>query len=151
MRLTILLLTFISMVVLSGIQNNVNASLQDSSISFTKPIKWPKSWDKYVGKHVTVEGIALDSKSGAVVSSGKGPDIFIDGLENWPDGFYLGQRKGKKVLVTGLVVVRNVLPAFVDEKYGPRKTGIPVEKESDVAAAEKKYLLQDAKWMLQEK
>lgn len=112
-------------------------------------ISWPKDWSKYLNQKVIVEGTAVDAKLGALLI-GKGPDIWIDGLDAWPQGFYLGGKEGKTLRVTAVVIERADLPAFVS-KEGEQKSGIPVEKQSDLEQAKKRFLLKDATWIVIEK
>lgn len=109
------------------------------------PTKWPKDWSAHVGKVVTVEGMSINQKVGAALW-GEGETVFIDGLNSWPDGFYLGGEKGKRLCVTGTVIERHDLPVFIPRKGEPAKAGIPVPEGTDLHKASRRFLLQDAKW-----
>lgn len=125
-----------------------NCSDKKVNINPSKPsglISWPLDWSIYLNQKVTVEGIAVDSKLGAQLL-GDGADIFIDGLDSWPTGFYLGGRKGKRLYVTGTVIERSDLPAFAPTQNEVPKAGIPVNKDSDLEKARKRFLLKDAMW-----
>ncbi len=78
-------------------------------------MRWPTDWSVHVGKLVTIEGVAIDQKLGATLT-GEGEPIFIDGIDGWPDGFYLGGDRGKRVRVTGMVIERHDLPVFIPKK-----------------------------------
>src|SRR4051794_35401591 len=69
-------------------------------------VKWPKDWTKHLGQTMTLEGTAADAKFGALLEGGSGA-IWIDGLEQWPEGFYPGEGKGKRLWVSGTVIVRD--------------------------------------------
>lgn len=109
---------------------------------------WPKDWSAAVGKKLTLEGVALDAKSGALLRGDSSQEIWIDGLDSWPNGFYLGGDKGKRVRVTGTVIMRADLPAYVAKEGELPKSGIPVQRESDLKAARTRYFLKDATWVL---
>jgi hypothetical protein len=113
-------------------------------------VTWPASWASSLGRTVTVEGVALDAKLGAVVRGGEGQgEIAIDQLAAWPPGYYLGLQNGRRVRVTGRVIERADLPVFEEPAPGaPQSTGIPVPKGADLARASRHFLLADAKWTL---
>ena len=106
---------------------------------------WPKAWAPLAGTRVTVEGTALDAKMGAILA-GDGVEIWIDGRDSWPDGYYHGCRNGRRVRVSGLVIVRDDLPVFVPEKGEPQRAGMPVPAGTDLAQACRRYLLSEARW-----
>lgn len=110
---------------------------------------WPPDWSIYLGRRVTLAGIALDAKSGALLR-GDGAEIWIDGLDAWPPGYYLGGQQGRRVRVTGTVITRADLPIFVDEPGALPNSGIPVPPGTDLEQAAKRYLLQGATWELLE-
>ncbi len=113
------------------------------------PMDWPQSWTTHIGKKVTLYGKAIDEKSGAALYCvGKAfcPAIYIDGLDTWPDGLYLGGDAGKSVIVTGTVIERDDLPVFIENKNEPAKQGIPVPPGTDLKKASHRFLLKDAKW-----
>lgn len=110
---------------------------------------WPQNWANYLGQSITIEGIALDAKLGALLA-GDGPDIWIDSLDSWPAGFYLDGRQGKRVRVTGTVIERYDLPAFTSKEGDLPKTGMPVPPGADLQQASHRFLLRDANWVLVE-
>ncbi|KAF0249900.1 MAG: hypothetical protein FD167_696 [bacterium] len=118
---------------------NLNPSKSNQLIS------WPLDWSLYLNKKVTIKGTAVDSKLGALLL-GQGSEIWIDGLDAWPAGFYLGGRQGKLLQVTGIVIERNDLPVFVPKEGEQPKAGIPVNKESDLTQTSKRFLRKDANW-----
>lgn len=106
---------------------------------------WPRDWSSHVGQTVTLEGTAVDLKFGARLH-GDGNAIWIDGLDAWPDGFYLGGEKGKRLRVTGVVIKRDDLPVFFQKPGEPVRQGMPVKSEEELATAKWRYLLKNAKW-----
>lgn len=111
------------------------------------PTGWPKDWSKHIGQTVTLEGTAGNAKLGAMLH-GNGQTIWIDGLDAWPEGYYQGGDKGKRVRVTGKVIERSDLPVFEQKPGEPPRAGIPVQQGGDVKAARRRFLLTDAKWTL---
>jgi hypothetical protein len=109
------------------------------------PMQWPKDWSVYLGKRITVEGMATNPKVGPALS-GNGEAIFIDGMNSWPDDFCLGDR-GKRLRVTGTVIERHDLPVFIWRKGQPPLSGIPVPEGTDLHKASRRFLLQNAKWI----
>lgn len=110
---------------------------------------WPVDWSAYLGQRVTLAGTALDAKSGALLR-GDGAEIWIDGLDAWPPGYYLGGQQGRRVRATGTVITRADLPVFIDEPGALPRSGIPVPPGTDPAQAARRYLLQNATWELLE-
>jgi hypothetical protein len=110
---------------------------------------WPRDWSKYLGRSITLEGKAANAKQGAVLL-GDGDEIWIDGLEAWPDGFYLGGDDSKRVRVTGTVIERSDAPAFRSHPGEAPRQGIPVPEGTDLSEAQKRFLLKDATWRLVE-
>ena len=113
---------------------------------------WPKDWSDYLGQTVTLEGTAVNAKLGALLlQEGRdGTAIWIDGLEEWPEGLYQGGDKGKHLRVTGKVIKRDDLPVFVQKPGDPPKAGIPVESEEELEKAKWRFLLSDVKWTVLE-
>src|SRR5262245_20467444 len=89
---------------------------------------WPKDWSGHVGQTVTLEGTAANAQLGALLQ-GKEGAIWIDGLESWPEGFYSGGDKGKRLRVTGTVVRKDDLPVFVQKPGELPRAGIPVTSD----------------------
>jgi hypothetical protein len=66
------------------------------------------------------------------------------------DGYYLGGEQGKRVRVTGTVIERHNLPVFIPRKDELPVQGIPVPEGTDLHKASRRFLLQDAKWVVVE-
>jgi len=95
-----------------------------------------------LGQQVTFEGLAVDMKLGAGLVVGE-HTIFMDGMDSWPDGYYEGDGKEKKVTVTGTLIERHDLPVFVQQEGEPIKSGMPVPPGTDLEEASRRYLLTD--------
>lgn len=128
----------------SGKKINVNPNKSGQLIS------WPTDWALYLNQKVMVEGTAVDSKLGAQLL-GTGANIWIDGLDSWPSGFYLGGQQGKRLRVVGIVIERSDLPVFVSSENTEQKGGIPVTKQADLEKAKKRFLLKNASWEIIDK
>ena len=107
---------------------------------------WPGSWGDVLGRTLTLEGLAADAKLGALLLSDEGDSVWIEGLDAWPEGFYRGADQGKRVRVTGTVILRDDLPVFVETPGEPARAGVPVESEAELDAARRRYLLANARW-----
>jgi hypothetical protein len=108
-----------------------------------------QAWAKLLGQKVTLEGHACDMKVGALlVCDGDMGGIFIDGLSFWPDGYYSGGEKGRRVRVTGTVIQKADLPVFIPKPGEPVPQGIPMPEGTDLNEASKRYLLKGATWTL---
>jgi hypothetical protein len=106
---------------------------------------WPKDWSKVLGQTVTLEGTAANAMMGALLL-GDGNAIWIDGKDAWPAGFYEGGDKGKRLRVTGVVIKRDDVPAFVEKPGEGAKQGVPVKSEEELEKAKWRFLLKNATW-----
>jgi hypothetical protein len=119
------------------------SSINNATVGSTA---WPSDWHPLLGQQVTVDGIAANAKLGATLLH-DGASIWIDGVESWPEGFYRGGSDGQMLRVTGTVIERNDLPAFVKDASKPEMQGIPVANEAEAAKQSHRYLLKDATWI----
>ncbi len=103
-----------------------------------------------LGKRIAVEGWAVNRPIGAELV-GDDFSIWIDGLDFWPEGYYTGGDRGKRVKVTGVLAEDHALPVFIPEKGKPIPQGIPVPEGTDLYKASHRYLLKDARWELLER
>jgi hypothetical protein len=131
-----------------GCSQNQTPSLGDD-VSKEHRLSWPKDWSDHLGRTVTLEGTAADAKLGALLQ-GEHDTIWIDGLDSWPEGFYSGGEKGKRVRVTGTVIQKDDMPVFLQKPGEPPRAGIPVCSEEELKKAKWRYLLKDAKWTVLE-
>lgn len=104
-------------------------------------------WASQLGKVVTVEGNAANAKLGALLQVAEGA-IWIDGLDAWPEGFYLGGDQGKRIRVTGTVIKKADMPVFVEKPGGLQGSGMPVKTEAERERLKWRYLLKDATWQV---
>ena len=97
-----------------------------------------------LGQRVTLSGIAEPRKLGAAVRC-DGFDVWIDGLQDWPQDF-----TGHRVHVTGVLEERHDLPVFTADtpEERMRVQGIPVPSGTDLHEASRRYIIRDAKWTL---
>jgi hypothetical protein len=98
-----------------------------------------------LGKRITVQGGAVNSRTGAKLV-GRGFELWIDNLNDWPEGFRDG-----KVRVTGVLAEDHGLPVFVPKRGEFPVQGMPVPEGTDLEKASHRYVLKDAKWALLEK
>ena len=110
---------------------------------------WPTDWSGHVGEAVTLEGTAVNAKLGALLQGPAGA-IWIAELRAWPEGFYAGSGQGKRLRVTGTVITRDDLPAFVQTPGTLPRAGMPVQSEAELDRARRRYLLQGARWTVLE-
>ncbi|MDQ7779014.1 MAG: hypothetical protein RDV41_04820 [Planctomycetota bacterium] len=110
-----------------------------------KAATWPEKWAECVGKPITLEGEAANAKLGALLISDES-SVWIDGLDSWPTSVYSGVGKGPRLRVTGTVITRDDVPAFVQKPGEPISAGVPVESEKELESAKWRFLLKDAKW-----
>ena len=96
-------------------------------------------WEDRLGQEVTLEGVAVDAKLGALLEL-PGDSIWLD-RKDWPAGYY-----GRRVRVTGVVIRRDDLPVFIPEE-GEERAGIPVPPGTDLREARVRYLLANPAWV----
>lgn len=109
---------------------------------------WPRDWSAVLGQTVTLEGSAANAKVGALLLKGEKKEIWIDGLGWWPDGYYLGEGKGKRLRVTGTVIQRNDLPVFNQKEDEPVVQSMGAPPGMDLEQARRRFLLKDATWVV---
>jgi hypothetical protein len=114
----------------------------------SRPTSVAWDWAAHLGETVTLEGFAIDRKFGAQLWTERG-DVWIDNLPRWPEGFYSGGDKGKRLRVTGTLIKRDDMPVFVQKLGGVVPQGIAVT-EQELEQAKWRYLLQDANWTVLE-
>jgi hypothetical protein len=108
----------------------------------------PTDWARQIGRSVTVEGAPGNAKLGAVLQ-GDDWSIWIDGLDEWPSDL-LQQCEGRRLRVSGTVIMREDLPAFVQRPGEPPSAGIAVSSEGELNAARRRFLLAGARWAVVE-
>ena len=116
----ILLIIFLMMVLVLSVGCTSDKSGQGrKEPTVEKTNKNKKSGQKQVdNKQVTLKGMALNAKGGAVlVTEAKGP-IYVEGLDAWPDEFL-----DAEVQVTGLLTSKKIIPDPVVDEHGAVSTG----------------------------
>lgn len=103
--------------------------------------------DENIGREVTVVGWAVNRKNGAQLV-GDDFEVWIDGLASWPEGYYEGGDRGRKVKVKGVLDQDHGLPVFVPKEGEPVVQGIPVEEGTDLDEASLRYVIKNAEWDL---
>ena len=99
-----------------------------------------------LGKQVVLKGWAVDRKGGAVLVTDDDVHVWIDGLDSWPEGFYRGGDRGKRLRVTGTLDQDHGLPVFVPKEGEPIPQGVPVPEGTDLDEASKRFVLRNATW-----
>ena len=112
----------------------------------SSPDAWPGSWERVLGRKITLEGKAANAKAGALLLSEDGREIWIDGRDEWPAGLAGAGAQARRLRVTGTVIRRDDLPALVAVPGEPERAGIPVASERELEGARIRYLLADASW-----
>jgi len=106
--------------------------------------------DRYLkdslGKTITITGEAANAKLGALLIINDSTSIWIDEIDSWPKGYYLGEGKGRTLKVTGTLIEKYDLPVYIYKEGDPIRTGIPVPEGTDLRKASQRYLLKDAIW-----
>jgi hypothetical protein len=95
-----------------------------------------------LSQRITFEGLAVSTKTGAVLKVGD-YILYMDGMDSWPDGWFAGDGKEQKVIVTGTLVKRYDLPVFIQEEGAPTMSGMPMPPGTDLHDAARRYLLTD--------
>jgi hypothetical protein len=115
--------------------------------STTKQVVIPKNEDvkEFVGKKVMLIGKTVNMKLGAVLVLENGQRIWMDEMSSWPSVYYT-EKESKSAQVTGVLIERYDLPAFVPSNDSIVQQGIPVPKGTDLKEASHRYLLKDYKW-----
>ncbi len=98
-----------------------------------------------LGKTVEIEGDAVNRKGGAVLHT-ENAEIWIINLHSWPEGFYKGEGKSKRVRATGILDEDHGLPLFISKDNELEKQGIPVPESTNLEKASRRYILKDAQW-----
>lgn len=98
-----------------------------------------------LGKRITVLGEPRNLKLGAQLA-GEGFDLWIKGLDSWPDDVIPSGHTGKRLKVTGVLIEDHSLPVFVPKEGEPIKSGMPVPEGTDLKQASHRFLLDQATW-----
>lgn len=112
-----------------------------------------RDFNSLLGKRITVEGIAENTKHGAVVVTKSNVSIWIDKLESWPSEYYSsGDEKGKTISVTGIITKTNDIPIYTGKStytsIKKEKPYIVVATDATTLSGNKRYLFKNASWHL---
>lgn len=107
---------------------------------------YEESMNKRVGKTVVVTGKTVNAKLGALLITNDGHFIWMDNMDQWPEGYYLGDENCKTVKVKGRLIRKYDLPVFIEEKDSPSQSGIPVPEGTNLKKASRRFLLKKATW-----
>ena len=99
-----------------------------------------------LGKKVTLRGKTVNNLEGARLILEGGGSIWMNNLDEWPEGYYLGEDSCKTVIVTGRIIQKNDRPVYIYKKGEPLRSGIPVPEGTDLEKARRRFLLDNAKW-----
>jgi hypothetical protein len=97
-------------------------------------ISSPEELKSQVDNHVSLSGIALDAKAGAVVKLSAGT-VYIRNLSSWPDNLV-----GRKVIVKGMLRRKKIMPDPLTNENGLTVQG----------AFGQHYILDNPNWRLAE-
>lgn len=111
------------------------AGQDGKATSTVKEIPAPAAVDAMNRRQVTVVGVARNAKIGAVVVTGEGEALYLDGLSSWP-----AKVEGQRVKVSAASRRIKVIPA---PPIGPNG-------EVSAGASGKQSVLEDATWELAE-
>ncbi len=83
---------------------------------------------QFLGKKVTLLGTARDAKAGAVLITGDGAQIYINGLTEWSPDLL-----GKQISVKGVLKKEKIIPDPIIDRNGAISTGVQfVLKNADI-------------------
>ncbi|MGG5208613.1 hypothetical protein ACQWU4_06665 [Chryseobacterium sp. MIQD13] len=98
-----------------------------------------------IGKSITVTGQTINMKLGALLITENGESIWMEGMDSWPDGYYVSESETKTVKVTGTLTEKSDLPVFIANDSTIQQ-GIPQPEGTDLEKAGNRYLLKDYKY-----
>lgn len=101
---------------------------------------------KLTGKRVEIEGNAVNYHIGPAVRTTDTCTIYIDNLDSWPLGYYLGDDSSTVVRVKGKLIIQSDLPVFIQKDGVPDQHGMPVPEGTNLKEARKRYVLKNATW-----
>ncbi|MCS4301709.1 hypothetical protein [Chryseobacterium sp. BIGb0232] len=102
-----------------------------------------------IGESITVTGQTINMKLGALLTTKNGESIWMDGMDSWPDGYYVSEQKSKTVKVTGTLIEKNDLPVFIsNENDSIIQQGIYEQKGTNLEKASHRYLFKNYKYII---
>ena len=100
---------------------------------------------EHIGQSVKLRGVAMNRKGGAVLVVGE-EHVWIDGLPAWPEGYYRGGDRGRRLTVTGILHQDRGLPVSVYKKGDPIVQAVMYPEGTDLEKASQRFVLRDAEW-----
>lgn len=107
-----------------------------------------RDFNLLIGKRVTIEGEASNTKLGALVIINDDTSIWVDELESWPPEYYTDDDNGKIVRVTGTIIEKYDLPVQIRKDNRSQRSGKPVLQATDTQETSHRYLIKNATWEL---
>jgi hypothetical protein len=110
-----------------------------------------KDLKEFLGQKITIIGKAVNTKLGALLEVDGGTDVWMDNLQNWPEGYYVYENDAetKTVSVTGTLFEKYDL-CVVNPNDSIIKQGVNLPEGSTVREASHRYLLKDYIWTIVE-
>ncbi|CEJ71070.1 hypothetical protein SAMN05421866_1319 [Chryseobacterium oranimense] len=100
---------------------------------------------EFIGKRITVTGQTINMKLGALLIIENGESIWMEGMDSWPDGYYVSKSETKTVKVTGILTEKNDLPVFIISDSTIQQ-GIPQPEKTNLEKSGNRYFLKDYKY-----
>ncbi len=108
----------------------------DTTPGYTNADEFPR----LLGQEITVTGRPENRKVGPVLVMKRG-EVWVLGLDRWPDDSDAFGGDGKVITATGRLTEAHDLPVFIPKEGEPIISGIPVPEGTDLKQASHRYLL----------
>ncbi len=108
-----------------------------------------KDLKEFLGQKITITGKAINAKLGALLVVDGGTDVWMDDLQNWPEGYYVYENDAetKTVSVTGTLFEKYDV-CVVNPNDSIIKQGVNLPKGSTVREASHRFLMKDYTWVV---
>lgn len=100
---------------------------------------------EFIGKRITITGQTINMKLGALLITENGESIWMEGMDSWPDGYYVSKSETKTVKVIGILIEKNDLPVFIISDSTIQQ-GIPQPEKTNLEKSGNRYFLKDYKY-----
>ncbi|WP_298420945.1 hypothetical protein [uncultured Kordia sp.] len=108
-----------------------------------------RDFSKLLGKRITIEGTASNTKYGALVITNDNASIWIDKLESWPAEYNASGTDGKTVIVTGVIVETYDSPVQIQKRESASQSKeTPATSATGSDSPTRRYVIKDATWGL---
>jgi hypothetical protein len=110
-----------------------------------------KDLKQFLGQKITITGKAVNEKLGALLVVDGGTDVWMDNLQNWPEGYYVYENDAetKTVSVIGTLFEKYDV-CVVNPNDSIIKQGVSLPEGSTVRETSHRYLLKDYTWVVVE-